>query len=235
MNEPPTDPTDLRPWKAALTADVLRVAARDRWGRALMAIGWVHLAFFLVGQAIYVPSRSNDYRYPALWLAELAAILGVLRLVAGRGWHRASAGSGLVIRVWVTFLILTFNVVSLNSLSGWEVDWFKPVWATLSSFGFATMAWLFGPRFLIPAVQMYFTGLLMVRYPGASYLIYGVSWCAALQGIGWNLGRRCRPRPAIAGRKVHAAEVESAAAHSPWKVPGPGAVQEGRSQRPPPP
>ena len=222
---------DLRGWKAALAADVLRVAARDRWGWALMAIGWVHLAAFLTCQAIYDPARLSDPRHLALWLAELAAILGVMRWVAGPGWYRASAGSGLVIRVWVTFLILAFNVVSLNTLIGWKVDWFKPVWATLSSFGFATMAWLFGPRFLIPAVQMYFTGLLMVRFPRANYLIYGVSWWGALQGIGLALGRRSRVLPPA--RKVHAAEVASLSAQSPWKVPG--GVQESRSQRPPPP
>ena len=194
MNDAPPefDPTDLRGWKAALAADVTRVAARDRWGRALMAIGWVHLAFFLACQAIYDSNRLSDPRHLAIWLAELGTVVGVMWLVAGPGWHRASAGSGLVVRVWVTFLILAFNVVSLNTLMGWRVDWFKPVWATLSSFGFATMAWLFGPRFLIPAVQMYVTGLLMVRFPHWNYVIYGASWWAALQGIGLDLGRSCR-------------------------------------------
>ena len=45
-------------------------------------------------------------------------------------------------------------------------------------------------RYFVPAVQMYFTGLLMVRYPDWQYLIYGVSWWAAFQGTGVILERR---------------------------------------------
>jgi hypothetical protein len=95
----------------------------------------------------------------------------------------------VVVRVWATYLILAFNAATMNSLMGWSADWFKPSWATLATFGFATMAWLFGLRFLIPAVQMYFTGLLMVQFPHYQYLIFGLSWWLALQAIGLVLRR----------------------------------------------
>ena len=69
-------------------------------------------------------------------------------------------------RVWITFLILAFSSASLNSLVGFETDWFKATWATLATFGFATMAWIFHLGFLIPAVQMSLTALLIARHPG---------------------------------------------------------------------
>jgi len=157
-----------------------------------MAVGGVHLAFFLVCQAVYSAGVRAPWVSLVLWSVELGSVLAAMRLVAGRHWFRESPSVGLVVRVWVTFLILSFNVASLNTLTGFTVDWFKPVWCTLASFGFATMAWLFGPRFLVPAFQMYFTGLLMVRFPEWNYLIYGLSWCVALQWIGWDLMRRRR-------------------------------------------
>jgi hypothetical protein len=177
-------------WRFLLMADLTDQALRRAWGPAVMAVGWVHLAFFLVCQAVYAAGVRAEWPSLVLWGAELAAVLLALRLVAGAGWFKASPAVGLILRVWVTFLILSFNVASLNTLTGWSLDWFKPVWCTLASFGFATMAWLFGLRFLVPAFQMYFTGLLMVRYPDWNYLIHGLSWCAALQYVGWDLHRR---------------------------------------------
>jgi hypothetical protein len=57
---------------------------------------------------------------------------------------------------------------------------------------------------------MYFTGLLMVRFPGQNYTIYGLSWWVAFQGIGWVLERR-RGRqagiPAEATQSTHESAV----------------------------
>jgi hypothetical protein len=177
-------------WKPLLMADLRDQAVRRPWGPAVMAVGGVHLGFFLACQAVYTAGVRAEWVSLALWGSELAAVLSALRLVAGPGWFRESPAVGLILRVWVTFLILSFNVASLNTLTGWSVDWFKLGWCTLSSFGFATMAWLFGLRFLVPAFQMYFTGLLIVRFPGWAYLIHGLSWFAALQSIGLDLARR---------------------------------------------
>jgi hypothetical protein len=182
-------------------ADLCQVAVARPWGPALMAVGLVHFAAFLVCQAVYTAGVRAPTVSLALWGVELFAVLTAMRMVAGRHWIRSSPAVGLVVRVWITFLILSFNVASLNTLTGWTVDWFKPVWCTLASFGFATMAWLFGLRYLIPAFQMYFTGLLMVRFPEWNYLIHGLSWCAALQGVGWDLHvRRQRLLRVIASR-----------------------------------
>ncbi len=193
MNEPTHSPNGQSiAWKSAFVAELDRTSTRDRWGLALIAVGWIHLALFLACQAVYDPNVESDPRHLGLWLVELTVSLAAIRLISGRGWYRASPAAGLIVRIWGTFLILTFNVATYNSLTGWELDWFKPVWTTLSTFGFATMAWLIDLRFLIVAVQMYFTGLLMVRFPEWNYLIYGLSWWAALQALGLTLEQRRR-------------------------------------------
>ena len=177
-------------WKFLLIAELRQVALRRPWGHALMAIGWVHLAFFLACQVVYSAGIRDSWVSLLLWGSEIGAVLVAMRVVAGRDWIKEAPAVELIVRVWITFLILSFNVASLNTLTGWSLDWFKPVWCTLASSGFATMAWLFGLRFLFPAFQMYFTGLLMVRFPEWGYMIHGVSWWAALQALGWDLTRR---------------------------------------------
>ena len=112
-----------------------------------------------------------------------------MRMLAGRHWIRRSEAVNLAAKLWTTFLILSFNVVSLNSLVGIEQAWFKPVWCTLSTFLFASLAWLFTPLFFIPAVQMWATGLLMASFDFYAYTIYGVSWCLALCGLAANIRR----------------------------------------------
>src|SRR5262245_49136184 len=169
-SSPPTD------WRAPLRADLQQVAIRRPAGLALVAVGWVHFVFFLACQAVYFWGHKSEPLTLLLWALELFAVLVAMRRVAGRDWIRESPGVGLIVRIWVTYLILSFNVTSLNHLTGYTIDWFKPAWCTLASFGFATLAWLFGYRFLIWAVQMYFTGLLMVQFREWNYTIYGLSW-----------------------------------------------------------
>lgn len=199
MIAPKRPASPLTRWKSELVADLERVALRDRWGLALMILGWVHLAIFLTCQILFTIGDRYHTHYVGLWGLEFFINLGVIRRVAGPGWVRASPLGGVIVRVWATFLILSFNVASLNSLTGFSIDWFKPVWATLSSFGFATTAYLVSTWYFVPAVQMYFTGLSMVAFPEWQYLIYGVSWWATFQGIGLTLesrrGRRIQQFP----------------------------------------
>jgi hypothetical protein len=186
----PRDPAAAG-WRAAFLDELRRTAARDRWGLALIVAGWVHLGAFLACQAIYVPGVNRDGRHLAFWVADLVATLAVFRLVCGKGWYRASPAAGLLVRVWGTFFILAFNLVMANVLTGWAIHWYRLVWPTVSTFGFATTAWLVSPWFLVPAVQMYLTGMLMIWVTHWNYAIYGVSWWAALQVIGWVVMRRC--------------------------------------------
>ena len=147
-----------------------------------MAVAWIHLVTFLACQVLHDPLVERDVRHLVLWIVELAAVILTMRRVAGLGWFWSSPAINVIARLWVTFLILSFNVATLNALTGWESLWFKASWGTLSTFLFAALAWLFTPKFLIPAVQMYFTALLMARFPDWNNLIYGVSWWLALMG-----------------------------------------------------
>ena len=183
-------------WQTPFLEELRRLGTLRPWGRALMAVGWIHLGFFLICQAVYSSGERGKWPSLVLWSLEVGTVVLAMKWIAGKGWLYESSIVRLVFRIWVTFLILSFNVATLNTLTGFEVDWFKVVWCTLGSFGFATSAWLFGLRFLIPAFQMYFTGLIMVRYPQWNYVIHGISWCVALQFVGWDMTRRCR-RPIL--------------------------------------
>ena len=181
---------EWRAWRTELLDDLLRVAARDHWDRALFAIGISNAAFFGVMQALYTAGLRGSFLFVCIWAAEFAVNLLLLRACAGRGWVRSTPLTGLLTRIWATFLILSFNVAALNSLAGFQTDWFKPVWATLSTFGFAATAYVTSPWMFVPAVQMYFTGLLMTAFPEWNYAIYGASWFLALAGISLVLRRR---------------------------------------------
>jgi hypothetical protein len=183
-----------RAWKDSLRLDLARTIERGggRWSRAVAAVAWIHLGTFLACQAIHDPSVQRDPRMVSLWGAELVAVLVAMRAIVGPRWFATSPAIGVVTRLWATFLILSFNLVMLNALTGWESRWYKPAWGTLSTFFFASLAWLFTPRFFIPAVQMYFTALLMVYFPNEENLVYGVSWWVALMGIAGTVRRQER-------------------------------------------
>lgn len=189
-------------WKA----DLDRVARRDRWGRAFLVVGWVHLGLCLVGQAIYRGPGTDKGLYAAIIFGDALLGLAILRVMVGWGVHRESPLAALLLRVWGTFLLISLNLTTLNGLTGYSVDWFKLGWCAISSFGFAMTAWLLGLRYLVFAFQMYFTGLAMAAWPDHQYLIYGVSWWAALQVLGGALERhrlrasRAEPEAIGAGR-----------------------------------
>ena len=190
----PSAPEPPRAYPSGLAADVAeldQVALRDRWGKALLLVGWVHLVVFLICQTLYGRGDRAESHFLPLWGVDLVGAILIFR----RFLYLPSQGQvptllSLVARIWITFLILAFSTASLNKLVGFETDWFKAIWATLSTFGFATMAWIFHLKFLIPAVQMSLTALLIARYPHFAYGIYGVSWWIALNSVGLALERR---------------------------------------------
>jgi hypothetical protein len=177
-------------WKEAFVADLDRTAARDRWGRVLQVIAWVHLAMFLVCQWLYDPKVESDPRMLWLWLFDLAAAWVALRVLSGRSWYPGNAAAGVVLRVWVTFLIVSFSAVLFNVQTGWAIHWYRLSWLSLGTFGFAMLGWLVDLRFLLLAVQMWATGMLVVRLGDWAYVIYGLSWWTALQIVGAWLERR---------------------------------------------
>ena len=211
MNDDTRNARPSHAWHADLLAGFDRAARNGRWDLGLMVLGWVHLVFFLVQHALHVMNDPHYWHFLALWVTEIAADLLLMRKICGKGWARCCPMAGLVFRIWVTFLILSFAVVALNASVGLEtLIWYKNAWTVLSSFGFMMMAYLISARFFWLAVQMALTGLLIVRAPEDAFLIYGVSWCLALQIIGWTL----RIRWQRAGNWLSVAKMTQARPHA---------------------
>lgn len=166
---------------------------RDRWGLGLMVVAWIHLGTFLACEALFVSGDRRAVWYMSLWGFELFSVVMVMRrVVTANGRRKAPQLIGLLARVWITFLILKLNAVSLNQLMGMPDmahEWFKPMWGTLGTFAFAMMAWLTTPWFLVLAVQMSLTAMLIVKIPEHAYLIYGLSWFIAINVVGLGLER----------------------------------------------
>jgi hypothetical protein len=189
-----TEPPVMPDWRPAFRAELDRAIVRGggRWSRAFFAVALIHLVAFLVCHVLHSPSRVGDPRHILVWCIELVTVFVAMRLTAGKGWFWSPEAIHFVGRLWLTLLILSFSLSTLNATIGWETLWFKAAWGTLSSFFFATLAWLITPRFLLVAVQMYVTALLMARFPEWNNLIYGASWWLALSGIALMVRRRER-------------------------------------------
>ena len=164
---------------------LVREARSRRLGVGFVWLGWFHCLIFACCEFLYLRGDRAAIHYLPLWGIDLAFAVLILRhrlpITPGsgeRGWNPVA------LRVWLTFAILCFSSASLNSLTGFEVDWFKISWSLLGTFAFATMAWIFHLAFLIPAVQMSLTGLLIAACPRHSYLIFGVSWLVILNALG---------------------------------------------------
>jgi hypothetical protein len=181
-------------WKALLRQEIDHaiVQGSGRWSRALMAVAWIHLLAFVTCHYLHSPRQDSDPRHILVWFIELVTVFVAMRIFAGKGWFWSPQAIHFVGRLWLTLLILSFSLSTLNATIGWQTLWFKAAWGTLSSFFFATLAWLITPRFLILAVQMYVTALLMARFMDWNNLIYGASWWLALMEIAWAVRRRER-------------------------------------------
>jgi hypothetical protein len=182
----------LLSWKVSLREELDRALIRGggRWSRALMAVAWIHLLAFLVCHTLHSPGQDSDPRHILVWFSELVTVFVAMRVFAGKGWFWSPEAIHFIGRLWLTLLILSFSLSTLNHVIGWQTLWFKAAWGTLSSFFFATLAWLITPRYLILAVQMYLTALLMARFMDWNNVIYGASWWLALMEIAWMV-RRC--------------------------------------------
>lgn len=167
-------------WNRRMVLALDAVARRGRWDVALVWIGAIHFGFCLVLHQMHIARHPIYWHFLALWFVDFASTFVVMRRVAGKGWAWGTPLAGIVLRVWITFGILAFNVAALNVMTGPAVDWFKLAWATLSAFVFMVMAYLISSWFFGLAVQMYFTGLLMVRFPTVQYPIFGASWLLCL-------------------------------------------------------
>ena len=155
-----------------------------RLGVSLFWIAWLHLLIFAVCEFLFWRGDRAATHFLPLWMLDAGgALLLVRQRLAALVALRSGLTTKLLLRVWLTFVILCLTSASLNSLTGFEIDWFKISWAMLGTFGFAVLAWIFHLAFLVPAVQMSITALLIAAHPDHAYAIFGVSWFLTLQGL----------------------------------------------------
>ncbi len=183
---PALGPSGTGDWLSLLREELRTtiIQGQGRWSRGLFAIAGIHLATFVICHLMHRPGQESDPRHLLAWFLELVSVFVAMRLIVGKGWFWSPPAIHLIGRIWLTFLILSFSLSTLNAALGWQTLWFKAAWGTLSSFVFAVLAWLFTPWFLALAVQMYATALLMARFMDWNNLIYGGSWCLALCILG---------------------------------------------------
>jgi len=169
-------------WKR-LRGSLIRLGLEKPWPESLAWIGLIHLIACLICHWLYRYVTIAPLPYLATWAAQFFANALVLRKRLGRGWIRSHPLVGLLTRVWITFLIISFSVTSYSEISADQANafnWFKPAWASLSCFAWAVTAWIVNPWFVLAAVWTWAMGWAMVYRIADAYLIYGVGWAVLL-------------------------------------------------------
>ena len=186
--------------------DALALLARERrWGLSLLLVGWLHLLAF--GLCYYL-TVGLDYHEPAgylaVWAGELCAAGFVFRLCGGpRPASPAPPLARLVVRVWLAYFVLAFNLCAMNGLSGHRMFELFPA---LASFGLLVMAFTVHRRFFGAVLVMFPAGLLMAAQLRHAYLVLGLAWWLVLHGIGLTL--QARPRPSCGSGSVPPADCQ---------------------------
>jgi hypothetical protein len=186
----------------AQVALLRHLARQRRWGLSLILVGWLHLLAFSL---CYYLTVGRDYHesagYLAVWGAELLGVGLIFRLCGGPRPARTpgadTPGSPLarfIVRVWVAYFLLAFNLGTMNTLRGHTMFELFPAMASLASFAFLVLTFAVSRRFFAAVVVMFAAGLLMAAFLWHAYLIFALAWWAVLNGIGLHLGwERRRP------------------------------------------
>jgi hypothetical protein len=179
--------------------DQLSQRARQRgWGLALLLTGWLHLvAFSLCYYLTIVCEYHGSAGYLAIWVGELCGMMLIFRLCGGPGpAEPAPPLARFVVRVWIAYFVLAFNLGTMNTLRGHHLFELFPAMASLASFAFLVMAFAVSRRFSGAVLVMFAAGLLMAAHLLHAYLIFALAWWLVLNRIGLELLPRRRPSPA---------------------------------------
>ena len=109
-------------WKALLRQEIDQAISRGggRWSRALMAVAWIHLLAFFVCHLLHSPRQDSDPRHILVWFIELVTVFVAMRIFAGKGWFWSPQAIHFIGRLWLTLLILSFSLSTLNAAIGWQ-------------------------------------------------------------------------------------------------------------------
>jgi len=197
-----------------------RLARQRRWPLALLLTGWLHLLAFSL---CYYLTIFRDYHEPAgylgIWAGEFLGMGLIFRLCRMglifrlcRGPAAAPLGplGRFVVRVWLAYFVLAFNLGTMNTLRGHRLFELFPAMASLASFAFLVLTFAVNRRFFAAVLIMFAAGLLMATFLLHAYLIFALAWWAVLNGIGiaslWGRpssadwpapAAPCAPEPAI--------------------------------------
>lgn len=174
-----------------------RLARRRRWGLSLVLVGWLHLLAFCLCYYLTVGLRYMEAPgYLVIWIGELCGMGLIFRLCGGPREEGPSPPlARLVVRVWVSYFLLAFNLCSMHALSGHRMFELFPAMASLASFAFLVMTFAVHRRFFAAVLVMYPAGLLMSAFLPHAYLIFAVAWWLVLNGVGLTLPRGRDPSP----------------------------------------
>ncbi len=198
------------PWEFLATADQLdelhRLARERRWGLAFIAVAWLHLLAFLLCNHM---SATEHYHaaagYLGVWVSELLCVGLIFALCAGPRRNRTSLTplARFVIRVWVAYFVLAFNLGTMNTLRGNEMFELLPAMASLGSFAFLVMTFAVHRWFFAAVLVMFAAGLLMAAYLLHAYLVFAWAWWLVLNGIGISLVWKEKPSRATRVPLMH--------------------------------
>lgn len=194
-----------------------RLARGRRWGLSLVLVGWLHLLAFSLCYYLTVGLRYNGAPgYLAIWIGELCGMGLIFRLCGGpREVEPSPPLARLVVRVWVSYFLLAFNLCSMNTLGGHRMFELFPAMASLASFAFLVMTFAVHRRFFAAVLVMFPAGLLMSAFLLHAYLIFALAWWLVLNGVGLTLLRGRCPSPVRTPTAVPHRDVQLTVAESP--------------------
>lgn len=167
--------------------EVAAAARERRWGLAFILIGWLHLlAFGLCYYLTIVVEYHDAPAYLAIWAAELAGLALVFHCCARRptGVAPLPPLARFIVRVWLAYFLLAFNLCTMNQLRGHAMFELFPAMASLASFGFLMLTFAVQRRFFLAVLVMFAAGQLMAAFLPHAYLIFGLAWWLVLNGVG---------------------------------------------------
>jgi hypothetical protein len=197
MNKAPT--TVLEELSTPLQLEQLgRLALQRHWGLSLLLVGWLHLLAFSL---CYYLTVARDYHeaagYLAVWVGELLGVGLIFRLCGGPPPAEAPPPlARFVVRVWVAYFVLAFNLGTMHTLRGHQMFELFPAMASLASFAFLVMTFSISRRFFWAVLVMFVSGLLMAAHLLHAFLIFALAWWLVLNGIGLGLLSERRSSPA---------------------------------------
>jgi hypothetical protein len=166
---------------------VEQLARQRHWGVALLLTGWLHLlAFGLCYYLTIVQDYHEPIGYLTIWVGEFLGMALIFRL-CGRSAPVPATTPPLarfVVRVWVAYFVLAFNLCSMNTLRGHKLFELFPAMASLASFAFLVMTFSVSRRFFAAVLVMFAAGLLMAASLLHAYLVFALAWWLVLNGIG---------------------------------------------------